>query len=79
MSNCEYAALGATKPIHHIVSTEYGEITPDQIDAFVDAAGSEVSVWRVPGEGTPLSIWNDWSAVDWDRTTFDVVGCGGAR
>lgn len=72
---CEYRDLGATKPIHHIVSTEYGEITPAQIDSFIGASGPETSVWRVPGGGTPTSIWDDWAQVDWRVTTFEDAEC----
>lgn len=73
---CEYRALGATKPVHHIVSSEYGDITSAQIDAFIRASGSETSIWRVPGGGTPTSIWGDWATVDWAPGAFDEADCG---
>ncbi len=72
---CEYRDLGATGPIHHIVSTEYGDITPAQIDTFIAASGSGTSIWRVPGEGTPMSIWDDWEAVNWGARSFDDPDC----
>lgn len=67
---CEYRSLGATKPIHHIVSSEYDEITAEELDRFIFTSGAETSVWRVPGTETPLSIWSDWEGVDWDVQTF---------
>lgn len=62
----EYRSMGATKPIHHIVSSEMDVITTAQLNEFFVASGCESSIWRVPGGGTPTSIWNDWAAVDWD-------------
>lgn len=76
VGTCEYRALGATKPIHHIVSTEYDLITADQINDFVRASGPETSIWRVPGGGTSTRIWDDWALVDWNPTTFDEPDCG---
>jgi hypothetical protein len=75
VGTCEYRSLGATRPIHHIVSTETGDITPTQIEAFLGASGPETSVWRVPGDGTPTSIWDDWAAVDWSPATYDEPDC----
>jgi len=72
---CEYRSLGATKPIHHVVSTEYGDMTPAQIDTFIQASGPETSIWRVPGGGTPTSIWDDWADVDWSPDTYDEPDC----
>lgn len=62
----EYRSLGATKPIHHIISSEYDEITAAQINEAFDASGCESSLWRIPGGGTPTSIWTDWASVNWD-------------
>lgn len=67
----EYQNLGAEKPIHHIVSAEYDQITASQIDEFIATSGPQTSVWRVPGAGTPLSIWNTLAAVDWHVTFGD--------
>jgi len=75
LGTCEYRSLGATKPIHHIVSTEYDEITAAQIDDFVRMSGPETSIWRVPGGGTSTRIWDDWAAVDWAPTSFDEPDC----
>jgi Peptidase_C39 like family len=61
----EYRSLGCTKPVHHIVSAEKGIITSAQINSFMQASGAETSVWRVPGGGTPLSIWTTLEAVNW--------------
>lgn len=63
----EYKTLGAKKPIHHIISAEKGVITAAQIDAAFAASGRESSLWRVPGTGTPLTIWNTVKAVNWHK------------
>lgn len=57
--------FGCQKPIHHIVSAEHSLITASQMNDFIEAAGNEASVWRVPGGGTSLDIWNDLEAIDW--------------
>ena len=75
VGNCEYRQLGAQKPIWHIVSTEYDQITPAQIEAFIAAAGPNTSVWRVPGGSVPQAVWNDWGNVDWERTSFTPGNC----
>jgi hypothetical protein len=62
----EYKSLGATKPVHHIVSTEKGIITVDQINRFIRTAGEETSVWPIPGNNTSLSLWNIWRQIDWN-------------
>jgi len=74
--NCEYRNLGAKKPIWHIVSTEYGTITGAQLDTFMNVAGPNASIWRIPGGGTPTSIWNQWAQVKWDRKLFTEAQCG---
>lgn len=67
---CEYRDLGATKPIHHIVSSEYDDITAGELNRFIYTSGAETSIWRVPGTETPLSIWSDWESVDWNTQQF---------
>lgn len=64
--NAEYTELGATKPIHHIAAMESGQMTGEQVNEFMLASGPETSIWRIPGGGTPLSIWDQWNVVDWD-------------
>ncbi len=66
VGNEEYLDLGATKPIHHILSTEKGIITFDEINDFILASGAETSIWRIPGGDVPESIWDIWSEVDFD-------------
>ena len=66
VGNQEYADLGATKPIHHIVSTEQGIITSEEINEFIQVSGPQTSIWRIPGGGVPQSIWNTWRDVDWN-------------
>lgn len=68
VGNLEYLALGATKPIYHIVSTEKGNINSDQLNEFIRYAGPYTSLWRIPGYGVPESVWNDWEDVNWDMT-----------
>jgi hypothetical protein len=64
--NDEYRQLGCTKPIHHIVSTEKGIITPNEVNRFITYAGHETSVWPVPGTNTSLFLWNTWSKLAWN-------------
>jgi len=62
----EYKSLGATKPVHHIVSTEKGIITPEKIEEFFRISGPESSVWVVPGENTSFSLWDKtWKKINW--------------
>jgi hypothetical protein len=62
----EYKQLGATKPIHHIVSTEKGVISSDIINSFFRTSGPESSIWVVPGSNTNFNIWaSTWRKVDW--------------
>ncbi|UTA48374.1 C39 family peptidase [Simiduia sp. 21SJ11W-1] len=74
--NCEYRDLGAEKPIWHIVSTEHGDITPEQIDTFLTYAGPNASIWRIPGGGVADSIYDDWAALNWERAEFAETPCG---
>jgi len=69
--NREYEELGATKPIHHIAAMESGKMTGEQVNEFIAASGEETSIWRIPGGGTPLSIWDDWNIIDWE---YDFCG-----
>jgi hypothetical protein len=62
----EYRMLGATKPVHHIVSTEKGIITPEKINEFFNISGAESSVWVVPGDNTSFSLWDKtWKKINW--------------
>ena len=63
---CEYRSLGVQKPVYHIVSTEYDEISPQILNEAINSSGQFTSLWRVPGEGTPVSIWNTWEQLNWD-------------
>ncbi|GAB3020573.1 C39 family peptidase [Bowmanella dokdonensis] len=77
--SCEYRQLGANKPIWHIVSTEYDDITSAQLTAFMDAAGPNASIWRVPGGSVPQAVWQDWQALNWQKQSFDQqVACHGS-
>ncbi len=66
VGNEEYANLGATKGIHHIIAAENGDITPQNVNDFFRASGRESSLWRIPGGGVSLDIWNMWEQVNWD-------------
>lgn len=78
--NEEYRQLGATKPIHHIVSTEKGVITVDKINSFFRTSGPESSIWVVPGNNTSFNLWaSTWRKVDWNMnfcsgSNDDIVG-----
>jgi hypothetical protein len=61
----EYKTIGATKDIHHIVSTEKGIITTEEVNEFIAVAGPETSVWVIPGSNTSLSLWDTWREIDW--------------
>ncbi|MBY6191014.1 C39 family peptidase [Microbulbifer agarilyticus] len=73
--NCEYREMGAQKPIWHIVSTEYDDITPAQLTDFLEASGPNTSIWRVPGGSVPQAVWDDWAALDWNMSEFDATDC----
>ncbi len=66
VGNDEFIDLGATKPIHHIVSTEKGILAPSEIDDFILSSGAETSIWRIPGGDVSESIWDTWQEVDFD-------------
>lgn len=66
IGNEEYRSIGATKPIHHIISMEHGTVTADVVNRFFQTSGPMSSIWRIPGGGTPLSIREVWNDVDWD-------------
>lgn len=74
--NCEYRNMGANKPIWHIVSTEYNEITSAQLNTYMQWAGPNTSIWRTPGGQVPLAVWDDWAALDWNRAEFPAADCG---
>lgn len=61
----EYEALGSTRPNHHIVAMEKDIISGAEVNEFILASGPETSIWRIPGGGTPMSIWEQWDVIDW--------------
>ncbi len=73
VGNDEYHQLGATKPIHHIISMEKGNVTAAHVNEFFAASGAESSIWRIPGSGTPLSIRDVWDEVDWYAELCNVT------
>jgi hypothetical protein len=78
VGNREYRDLGATKPIHHIISTEYNIINADQLNAFIGYAGGQTSIWRIPGGATTFAIWQDWVLVDWDKDFCELTSADDA-
>lgn len=71
--NQEFRRSGATKPLHHIISTEKDKITGQQINEFFRKSGPESSIWVIPGSNTHLNIWKTWRQVDW-HMDFCVSG-----
>lgn len=69
----EYATLGATKPIHHIMAMEKGLAELSHLERFVDASGPETSVWRLPGQGVPNTNWEILREVDWANKFCDLT------
>lgn len=74
----EYRTLGATKPIHHIISSE-GRTSPISIDIINEvfkASGNESSLWSVPinGLGSANGFTDDdmWEIVDGIYWNMDV-------
>jgi hypothetical protein len=65
----EYRQAGATKPIHNVISVEYGDIKTSQINRAFQTAGSEASIWRVPrwngGDPAPDKQWQIIQDVNW--------------
>lgn len=73
IGNQEYEDLGATKPIHHICAAENGTISGERLDAFAKVAGSDFSIWRIPGSGVPESNWEEWKKIDWEFDYCEVT------
>ncbi len=73
----EYASLGATKPLHHILSTAQEILTAEEITDFFKLAGPESSLWRVPGGGVSTLIWDRWRDVDWEVNFCQPVSTQG--
>ena len=71
--NREYRELGATKPIHHIIAAQNGNLTSDNINEFFASSGPESSLWRVPGGGIPFSLWDTWVDIDWEMDFCEPV------
>jgi len=77
-SKLEYEALGATKPLHNIVSTAQQILSADEITHFFELSGPEASIWRVPGGGVSQDIWTRWYDVDWDINFCNPVSINDA-
>lgn len=69
----DYAALGATKPLHHILSTAQQILDENGINEFFAASGPESSLWRIPGAGVSQLVWDTWFASDWEMDFCNVV------
>jgi len=77
-SKLEYQSLGATKPLHNIVSTAQQILTADEITHFFELSGSEASLWRIPGGGVSQDIWTRWYDVDWEINFCNSVSTAAA-
>lgn len=64
--NKEYAEMGATKPVHHILAMQDGNVSSERANAFFETAGAESSIWRVPGGSIDQSLWDTWDDIDWE-------------
>lgn len=69
----EYESLGATKPLHNILSTAQEVLTAEEISHFFELSGPEASLWRVPGGGVSTLIWDRWRDVNWEMNFCSVV------
>ena len=69
----EYESLGATKPLHHILSTARELLGPDQINTFFSLSGPETSLWRIPGGGVSQSVWDTWYECNWEMDFCETV------
>lgn len=63
--NDEYRAMGATKPVLHILNAEKGVITTDTVNRFLAHAGTGSSLFRIPGGCVPMSNWKLLEAAAW--------------
>ncbi len=67
---CEFASYGLTHPLHPVVGTVSGEVTPLGVNNFFDAGGAGSSVWRIPDSGDANDVWATWGKVDWTESTL---------
>lgn len=72
-AQAEYESLGATKPLHHILSTAQQILDEDGINEFFAASGPESSLWRIPGAGVSQLVWDTWYAADWEMDFCDPL------
>jgi len=72
-SKLEYVSLGATKPLHNILSTAQQILNADEISHFIELSGREASLWRVPGGGVSQQVWDRWRDVDWEMNFCESV------
>jgi len=72
-SKLEYESLGATKPLHNILSTAQEILSAEEITHFFELSGPQASLWRVPGGGVSTLIWDRWYNVDWEMNFCNSV------
>jgi hypothetical protein len=72
--NLEFQQLGATKPLHHIVSLEKGIMDTADINKFIRKSGPETSVWRIPGGDVSMDLWTTWRHIHWNYNCNTTVG-----
>ena len=76
--NAEYKALGAKKPIYHVVAAEKltgatGAITAADVNKYIKKAGAETSIWRVPGGDVSAQNWSLWRGINWKQDFCNVT------
>ena len=69
----DYASLGATKPLHHILSTAQQILDENGINEFFAASGPESSLWRIPGAGVSQTVWDTWFAANWEMDFCETL------
>jgi Secretion system C-terminal sorting domain len=67
VGNAEYISLGATKPNHHIMAMQDGELDAAEANRFIAASGAETSIWRIFGGNYGVETWTRWNDIDWDK------------
>jgi hypothetical protein len=67
VGNAEYASLGATKPNHHIMAMQDGNLDAAEANRFIAASGAETSIWRIFGGTYGVETWTRWNDIEWNK------------
>lgn len=62
---CAWRDAGVGIPVHPVLGTLDGLLTPLAVNDFIAGGGAQSSLWRIPDAKDPNGIWDTWSAVDW--------------